>query len=157
MGAFAYMMFRALKAGLVDYRVALGAAAAVVAAVVAGGIGDPAITGAAAVTCGIVGNLPQLRMALRERDLSGLSWETYALAAAGSASWLIYGIAEGDFIIISQQLIALPVTMTIAIRTIASHRRLRAEGLPVEPELGGHIAHRIENIAEEFFEEITEP
>lgn len=44
----------------------------------------------------LVANLPQLRVALRERDLSGLSAGTWMLSVAEGAVWGSYGLFAGD-------------------------------------------------------------
>src|SRR5688500_2354845 len=44
----------------------------------------------------LVANLPQVIVAYRERDLTGLSPSTWALTASDGAVWSLYGIVTGD-------------------------------------------------------------
>lgn len=94
-GVFALITVFALKLGrhARELRAAPYAlAAAVVVAAVAGATGLGVILAVSALTA----NTPQVVVAYRERDLTGLSPSTWALTASDGAVWTTYGIVTGD-------------------------------------------------------------
>lgn len=90
----------------------VGAAALALAA-----LGAPTpLVGTLAVVAGSCGFVPQAVVALRESDLSGLSITTYLLIALCTSIWAVYGLAEGDIILMAPTAVILPCVLLIAAR-----------------------------------------
>lgn len=93
--------------------------AVVVATTAAGskGLGLVLIVGA------LVANAPQVLVAYREPDLTGLSPSTWALTASDGAVWTLYGAATGDIPILVNNLFQFTTSMAILIRRLVWGRR----------------------------------
>ena len=48
----------------------------------------------------LISNVPQIRVAYKEENLSGLSLGTWLLTLSGGLVWLVYGILQNDLTII---------------------------------------------------------
>lgn len=94
--------------------------AAVAASTLAGadGLGVILIVGA------LVANLPQIIVAFRERDLSGLSPSTWALTASDGGTWFLYGLATRDLPILVNNFFQLTTSVTILARRWLWARRV---------------------------------
>lgn len=105
--------FRELRTGPV------WAIAVLVATLLAGsnGLGVVLIAGA------LVANTPQVIVAYRERDLTGLSPSTWALTASDGAVWTLYGIVTGDIPILVNNLFQFTTSLAILLRRLAWGRR----------------------------------
>ena len=89
--------------------------AVIVATVVGGstGLGMVLVVGA------LVANAPQVLVAFREPDLTGLSPTTWALTASDGAVWTIYGMVTGDVPILVNNLFQFTTSMAILLRRLA--------------------------------------
>ena len=47
----------------------------------------------------LISNVPQIRVAYKEENLSGLSLGTWLLTLSGGLVWLVYGILQNDLTI----------------------------------------------------------
>jgi MtN3 and saliva related transmembrane protein len=83
----------------------------------AGGLGFVLAFGA------LVANTPQVLVAYRERDLTGLSPSTWALTACDGTVWFLYGIITGDIPILVNNFFQATTGAAIAIRRLAWGRR----------------------------------
>ena len=106
---------RELRTGPV-WLVAVTAATAVAGST---GLGMVLVVGALAA------NVPQVLVAFREPDLTGLSPTTWALTASDGAVWTIYGIITGDVPILVNNLFQLTTSMAILLRRLAWGRTVR--------------------------------
>jgi len=70
----------------------------------------------------LAANTPQVIVAYRERDLSGLSPTTWALTASDGAVWTLYGIVTGDVPILMNNLFQFSTGAAIVIRRLLWHR-----------------------------------
>lgn len=88
--------------------------AASLAALVAGakGLGLVLIAGA------LIANTPQVIVAYRERDLTGLSPSTWALTASDGAVWSLYGLLTWDLTILVNNLFQFTTSMAILLRRL---------------------------------------
>ena len=93
---------------------------AVLAASVAGAAG----LGVVLVVGALVANLPQVIVAFREPDLSGLSPSTWALTASDGTTWFLYGLLTGDIPIVMNNFFQLTTSVTILARWGLWHRRV---------------------------------
>ena len=70
----------------------------------------------------LVANLPQVIVAYRESDLTGLSPSTWALTASDGAVWTLYGIVTGDIPILVNNVFQFSTSAAILVRRIAWSR-----------------------------------
>jgi uncharacterized protein with PQ loop repeat len=91
---------------------------ALVVTVVGGSVALGVILSAGA----LVANVPQVIVAYRERDLTGLSPSTWALTASDGAVWSLYGIITGDIPIMVNNLFQFSTSVAIVIRRLAWDR-----------------------------------
>lgn len=89
-----------------------------VVVVIAGVLGGSGSLGAVLVVSALIANLPQVFVAYRERDLTGLSPSTWALTASDGAVWSFYGILTGDIPILVNNLFQFTTSMAILIRRL---------------------------------------
>ena len=82
------------------------------------------------VVSALLANLPQVVVAYRERDLTGLSASTWALTASDGAVWSIYGIVAGDIPILLNNIFQFSTSLAIVIRRLTW---ARARPQPSEP------------------------
>ena len=66
----------------------------------------------------LVANVPQVVVAYRERDLTGLSPSTWALSASDGAVWLTYGIVTGDIPIMVNNFFQFSTSSAIVVRRL---------------------------------------
>jgi uncharacterized protein with PQ loop repeat len=115
---FALITLLALKLGrrVSELRAApIWFAIALVVTVVGGSVALGVILSAGA----LVANVPQVVVAYRERDLTGLSPSTWALTASDGAVWSLYGIITGDIPIMVNNLFQFSTSAAIVIRRLA--------------------------------------
>ena len=72
--------------------------------------------GVVLVVGAVVANTPQVVVAFREQDLSGLSPSTWALTASDGGTWFLYGLATGDLPILVNNFFQLTTSLTILTR-----------------------------------------
>lgn len=77
------------------------------------GLGIVLIAGA------LVANTPQVLVAYRESDLTGLSPSTWALTASDGAVWTLYGLVTGDVPILVNNVFQFTTSMAILLRRLA--------------------------------------
>ena len=70
----------------------------------------------------LVANLPQVIVAYREADLTGLSPTTWALTASDGAVWTLYGIVTGDIPILVNNVFQFSTSAAIVVRRISWSR-----------------------------------
>lgn len=99
-------------------------AAVTVALVLAGSAG----LGVVLVLGALVANTPQVIVAFRERDLTGLSPSTWALTASDGAVWTLYGIVTGDIPILVNNLFQFSTSLAILVRRLLWGRRRTSGG-----------------------------
>lgn len=87
--------------------------------VIAADVGGSTSLGAVLVVSALIANLPQVLVAYREKDLTGLSPSTWALTACDGAVWSLYGILTGDIPILVNNLFQLTTSAAILIRRLA--------------------------------------
>ncbi|HVF53610.1 MAG TPA: PQ-loop domain-containing transporter [Actinomycetota bacterium] len=73
----------------------------------------------------LVANLPQVVVAYRERDLTGLSPSTWALTASDGAVWSLYGVVSGDVPILINNLFQFSTSAAIVARRVSWDRQRR--------------------------------
>ena len=66
----------------------------------------------------LVANLPQVLVAYRESDLTGLSPSTWALTAADGAVWTLYGVVTGDIPILVNNVFQFSTSAAIVVRRL---------------------------------------
>ena len=105
--------------------------------------------GAVLVVSALIANLPQVVVAYRERDLTGLSPSTWALTASDGAVWSFYGILTGDIPILVNNLFQFTTSMAILIRRLVwSSSTPSSRGLQEwSIRLDQHIGTRSEVVA----------
>lgn len=82
----------------------------------------------------LVANTPQVIVAYRERDLTGLSPSTWALTASDGAVWSLYGIVTGDIPILLNNSIQFSTSAAIVVRRLTwGRKRLQRPVLPPPP------------------------
>jgi uncharacterized protein with PQ loop repeat len=81
------------------------------------------VLGAVATVGSATRGMPQLRKAWRSQELSGVSAGYWALQAASSTGWLVYGLAVGAPWLGAFALAAAPVSSAICVRVLLSQRR----------------------------------
>lgn len=74
----------------------------------------------------LVANLPQVLVAYRERDLTGLSPSTWALTASDGAVWSLYGLVTGDIPILMNNIFQFSTSAAIVIRRVSWDRKMLA-------------------------------
>ena len=74
--------------------------------------------GGVLVVSALIANLPQVLVAYRERDLTGLSPSTWALTATDGAVWSLYGVLTGDIPILLNNLFQFSTSAAILFRRI---------------------------------------
>lgn len=67
----------------------------------------------------LVANVPQLVVAYRESDLTGLSTSTWLLSVSDGAVWLVYALVTGDKAILVFGILQLTTSSAIVARRIA--------------------------------------
>ena len=77
--------------------------------------------------------MPQLLVAWRERDLSGLSPGTWVLSVAEASVWGTYGLLAGDRAILVHNVLHLTTNGGIVLLRLARTRRLGQEALAGYP------------------------
>ncbi len=92
--------------------------------------------GYAAATLTTLSFVPQAILALRTRNVSGISLGMYSCFTGGVALWLIYGIGLGEWPIIVANAITLSLASTILFTTIRCRRR--TPGTPPPPPGAAH-------------------
>ena len=101
---------------------------------VGGAAGGAAALGVLLPVSVLVANVPQLRVAWRERDLSGLSLGTWLLSVLEAGVWGTYGLLAGDRAILVNGVLHLATSGGIVLLRIAKPRRPGGErplvGLP---------------------------
>ncbi|MFP5352057.1 MAG: hypothetical protein ACLGIB_05795 [Actinomycetota bacterium] len=112
-----------------------------VVAVTAAAIGGSQGLGVVLVASALIANLPQVLVAYRESDLTGLSPSTWALTASDGAVWTAYGLITGDVPILVNNVFQLSTALAILARRLAWGARHRSTGheRSVEP-VGAHQA-----------------
>ena len=93
-----------------------------VTVVAASALAGEAGLGIVLVIGALVANTPQVIVAFRERDLSGLSPSTWALTASDGATWLLYGIVVRDLPILVNNFFQLTTSLTIVARRLLWRR-----------------------------------
>ena len=124
---FAAISVLALKLGrrVKELRAApLWLAGVTVALAVAGSTG----LGVLLVAGALVANTPQVIVAFRERDLTGLSPSTWALTASDGLVWTLYGAVTGDIPILVNNLFQFSTSLTILVRRLVWGRTTRLGG-----------------------------
>jgi MtN3 and saliva related transmembrane protein len=66
--------------------------------------------------------VPQVHLAMRTRDLSGISIPMYVSFCLGVALWLIYGIYKNSLPVIGANAVTLALALVVLILTIRYHR-----------------------------------
>jgi MtN3 and saliva related transmembrane protein len=92
--------------------------------------------GYAAATLTTLSFVPQALLALRTRNVGGISLGMYSCFTLGVALWLVYGIGLGEWPIIVANAITLSLASTILITKIRYRRRT-----PETPPLPPGAAH----------------
>jgi MtN3 and saliva related transmembrane protein len=129
---FALITLLALKLGrrITELRAApICLAIVAVVAVTTGSTG----LGALLSVSSLVANIPQVLVAYRERDLTGLSPSTWALTASDGAIWSLYGIVTGDIPILMNNFFQFTTSSAIVIRRLAWGRSAPRTGPPPPP------------------------
>lgn len=67
----------------------------------------------------LVANLPQVFVAYKERDLTGLSPSTWALTASDGAVWTAYGLVTGDIPIMVNNLFQFSTSAAVVLRRVS--------------------------------------
>ena len=65
------------------------------------------VIGGIAAVCTTLSSVPQLKKCWETRSAGDLSLKTFAVLAAGVALWIVYGVLQGDKIIIWANTISL--------------------------------------------------
>ncbi len=125
-----------VRHGSLSKRGATGAIAAAVTLILAcqvSALTTPIVTVAGVVA--IVSVLTQLVEVRREpHALEGLSAGTYGILTSVSATWVLYGILEGDVVIIATNLVIFPMAAFITWAASRSHHELdELDELPPSP------------------------
>lgn len=109
-----------------------------VAVVGASALGGAAGLGIVLVAGALVANLPQVVVAFRERDLSGLSPSAWALTASDGATWFVYGLLTGDVPIFVNNSFQFSTSAAIvARRWLWSRRAVPAEASTDDEQIAG--------------------
>jgi MtN3 and saliva related transmembrane protein len=78
-----------------------------------------------AACCTTLSFVPQVVLAARTRDLSGISIRMYVTLCAGLALWLAYGLCRSSVPIVAANAVTLSLAATILILTIRYRRSTR--------------------------------
>jgi uncharacterized protein with PQ loop repeat len=84
-----------------------------------------AIAGTGASILGILNLVPMVLIALRQSDLRGVSIPSTMLLLTANVSWLTYGLMRGDLVIISSNIVIIPMSSIILYRVVQSNRSFR--------------------------------
>jgi len=90
-----------------------------------------------AVAGSVFWTLPQLRVALRDHALSGVSVVAYALVAAENAGWILYAAGTGTWAYAIAPLVQGPAALVIAYRTAKSRQHITADPAASAPRPAG--------------------
>jgi MtN3 and saliva related transmembrane protein len=82
-----------------------------------------------AACCTTLSFVPQVALALRTRDLSGISVRMYVTLCAGLALWLAYGLFKPSVPVVAANAVTLSLAATILVLTLR-YRRSANGGRP---------------------------
>ena len=85
--------------------------------------GAPSFVGVLAATVGIAALMPQLLVAARGDDLSGLSLATWLMTIAAASLWLLYALLSDQSAVLATSMVAVVAATVIAWR-VSEQRRL---------------------------------
>ncbi len=105
------------------------------AAVAYGSLVPLAVLGVSGTIGSMVRGGPQLVRTLRSGEAGGVSWEYWALQAATSVGWLVYGLLEGAVWLGAFAVVSAPVGAFIAVRVFAAGRTEEVIETRAEPLL----------------------
>lgn len=88
----------------------------------------------------LIANTPQVVVAYREKDLTGLSPSTWALTASDGAVWSLYGLLTWDLTILVNNLFQFTTSMAILIRRLFWARKRRLEASVARKEHSERVA-----------------
>lgn len=71
------------------------------------------LTGVAAAICTTVSYFPQLKKTWQTGETDDLSFKMLTLLASGLALWVVYGVANGDLVIVAANAISVAMVLTI--------------------------------------------
>jgi len=84
---------------------------------------SPEIIAAVVTVVDLIVLLPQIRRAIKEADLSGISIPAWAFALAQDIGWAIYGFGIGHPLLAGWSLVSAPVNVLILIFAIRKRRK----------------------------------
>jgi MtN3 and saliva related transmembrane protein len=71
------------------------------------------VIGVAAAICTTVSYFPQLKKTWQTGETDDLSWKMLALLAGGLGLWVVYGLANGDWVIVGANVISVAMVLCI--------------------------------------------
>lgn len=104
----------------------LGALASVVLGGVvlgaAGTVTSPELIAAVVTVVDFIAYLPQVRVALKEADLSGISIPAWASALVQDAGWIVYGFGTGHPLLAGWALVSAPASVMVLVLAVRKSR-----------------------------------
>lgn len=111
-----------VRAGTLRRSTLSGAAVAWIVVAVPLAFLSTAALGWAAILVGATAIVPQVVVAVREADLTGVSLPTFLLLGAAATSWTAYGLLIGDPLVVVPNVVIIPSTLVIVGRTMRFRR-----------------------------------
>lgn len=71
------------------------------------------VIGLFAAFCTTTANYPQLKKCWATQKAGDLSFKTFVLLATGVSAWVVYGILQGDFVIIGANIASLALILGV--------------------------------------------
>lgn len=88
---------------------------------------SPELIAAVVTVVDFVAYLPQVRLALREADLSGISVPAWAFALVQDAGWIVYGFGTGHPLLAGWALVSAPASVMVLVLAVRKSRIPPAE------------------------------
>ena len=89
-----------------------------------------------AATLSMVSYIPQAWVIIRSRSTDGISLKMYLITVAGFVTWLIYGILQGQWAIIVQNVICLFLSAFILTMKLLPQRDKEKVAVALDPIAG---------------------
>lgn len=88
---------------------------------------SPEVIAAVVTVVDFVAYLPQIRLALKEADLSGISIPAWAFALVQDGGWIVYGFGIGHPLLAGWALVSAPASITVLILAVRKSRKPTAD------------------------------
>ncbi len=123
---FSLVLFAAVRAGAVRRGRAITLIAVLAAVSFVQVLLPATLLGWVAILIGATGILPQVAQTFRAHDHSGVSRPTYAMVVALTTGWSVFGVLDGNWLIVAPNAVILPSALYVLAVTRPSSFNRRA-------------------------------